>query len=106
MILFAFYRAIEVDYFLILKINYLRDHAGGNEELKKLLPNVEIYGGDNRIGGLTHMVDHGTQLSVGSLNIQCLFTPCHTSGHICYFVSPPGEVNEHAVFTGTYNYAG
>lgn len=79
---------------------YFRDHAGGNEDLKKMLPKVEIYGGDDRIGGLTHMVDHGTQLNIGSLNVQCLFTPCHTSGHICYFVSPPGEGKEHAVFTG------
>lgn len=79
---------------------HFRDHAGGNEDLKKILPNVEVYGGDNRIGALTHMVDHGTKFNVGNLNVQCLFTPCHTSGHICYFVSPPGEGKEHAVFTG------
>ncbi|XP_026324709.1 hydroxyacylglutathione hydrolase, mitochondrial [Hyposmocoma kahamanoa] len=84
----------------VLTTHHHWDHAGGNEDLKKMLPNVEVYGGDNRIGGLTHMVDHGTKFNVGSLNVQCLFTPCHTSGHICYFVSPPGEGKEHAVFTG------
>lgn len=33
---------------------------------------------------------------VGNLDIKCLFTPCHTSGHICYVVN--GEPS--AVFTG------
>jgi len=35
-------------------------------------------------------------LKVGNLDVQCLFTPCHTSGHICYVVS--GQPS--AVFTG------
>ena len=38
-------------------------------------------------------------VQVGSLKVDCLFTPCHTSGHICYHVTgddgKPG-----AVFTG------
>lgn len=37
---------------------------------------------------------------VGSLNVKCLSTPCHTSGHICYFVSKPGSSEPPAVFTG------
>lgn len=37
---------------------------------------------------------------VGSLNVKCLSTPCHTSGHICYFVSKPGSPEPPAVFTG------
>ncbi|XP_036134467.1 hydroxyacylglutathione hydrolase, mitochondrial isoform X4 [Molossus molossus] len=36
---------------------------------------------------------------VGSLNVKCLSTPCHTSGHICYFVSKPGSSEPPAVFT-------
>lgn len=37
---------------------------------------------------------------VGSLNVKCLSTPCHTSGHICYFVSKPSSSEPPAVFTG------
>jgi hypothetical protein len=37
---------------------------------------------------------------VGSLSVKCLSTPCHTSGHICYFVSKPGGSEPPAVFTG------
>ena len=38
-------------------------------------------------------------LQIGSLKVRCMFTPCHTSGHICYFITgPSGE--QPAVFTG------
>lgn len=37
---------------------------------------------------------------VGSLTVKCLSTPCHTSGHICYFVSKPSSSEPSAVFTG------
>ncbi|CAG5125523.1 unnamed protein product, partial [Candidula unifasciata] len=36
---------------------------------------------------------------IGSLNVKCLFTPCHTSGHICYYVTGPSG-QDPAVFTG------
>jgi hypothetical protein len=38
-------------------------------------------------------------LQLGSLLIQCLFTPCHTSGHICYFVRDK-DATDPVVFTG------
>lgn len=57
---------------------------------------VQVLGGDDRIDGLTRKVSHGDQLKIGSLQVRCLFTPCHTSGHICYFI----EGNPPAVFTG------
>ncbi len=61
----------------------------------QLVKGLEVYGGDQRIGALTKKVGHGDEFAVGGLKVKCLFTPCHTSGHICYFVeSGP------AVFTG------
>lgn len=79
---------------------FQRDHAGGNEELVKKMPGLTVYGGDDRIGALTNKVSHGDKLKVGNLQIECLFTPCHTSGHICYYL-PTSNVNEQpAVFTG------
>nr|XP_042139265.1 hydroxyacylglutathione hydrolase, mitochondrial [Peromyscus maniculatus bairdii] len=77
-----------------------RDHAGGNEKLVKMQPGLKVYGGDDRIGALTHKVTHLSTLQVGSLTVKCLSTPCHTSGHICYFVSKPGSSEPSAVFTG------
>lgn len=37
---------------------------------------------------------------VGSLSVKCLSTPCHTSGHICYYVTKPNSSEPPAVFTG------
>jgi hydroxyacylglutathione hydrolase len=37
---------------------------------------------------------------VGSLKVTCLFTPCHTTGHICYYVENIGDGDAPAVFTG------
>lgn len=84
----------------VLTTHHHWDHAGGNEKLVKLEPGLKVYGGDDRIGALTHKVTHLSTLQVGSLNIKCLSTPCHTSGHICYFVSKPGGSEPPAVFTG------
>lgn len=84
----------------VLTTHHHWDHAGGNEKLVKLEPGLKVYGGDDRIGALTHKVTHLSTLQVGSLIVKCLSTPCHTSGHICYFVSKPGSSEPSAVFTG------
>lgn len=41
-----------------------RDHAGGNEKLVQLRPGLKVYGGDDRIGALTHKVTHLSTLQV------------------------------------------
>ncbi|KAF2979090.1 hypothetical protein EK904_011742 [Melospiza melodia maxima] len=63
-------------------------------------PGLYVYGGDSRVGALTHRVSHLTSLKVGSLSVKCLSTPCHTSGHICYYVTKPNSSEPPAVFTG------
>ncbi|KAM3959200.1 hydroxyacylglutathione hydrolase tenzing norgay [Aphomia sociella] len=84
----------------VLTTHHHWDHAGGNEDLVKMHPGLQVYGGDERIGALTKKVEHNTNFNLGHLNVQCLFTPCHTAGHICYFVTAPEEGNDSAVFTG------
>lgn len=65
----------------------------------KLVPGLTVYGGDDRVDALTKKVSHDDKLNLGSLHLKCLFTPCHTSGHICYYVT--GEEGETpVVFTG------
>lgn len=39
---------------------------------------------------------------VGSLEISCLATPCHTTGHICYYVNDAHTQQAPAVFTGAH----
>ncbi|XP_016045896.1 hydroxyacylglutathione hydrolase, mitochondrial isoform X3 [Erinaceus europaeus] len=84
----------------VLTTHHHWDHAGGNEKLVKLQPGLKVYGGDDRIGALTHRATHLSTLQVGSLHVKCLWTPCHTSGHVCYFVSKPNSSESPAVFTG------
>jgi hydroxyacylglutathione hydrolase len=42
------------------------------------------------------------KLKLGTnLHIKCLFTPCHTTGHICYFITNVNDATTTpAVFTG------
>lgn len=84
----------------VLTTHHHWDHAGGNEKLVKMEPGLRVYGGDSRVGALTHRVSHLTALKVGSLSVKCLSTPCHTSGHICYYVTKPNSSEPPAVFTG------
>ena len=39
----------------------------------------------------------GDRHSLGGIQISCLFTPCHTTGHICYYVT---QDTDRFVFTG------
>jgi len=84
----------------ILTTHHHWDHAGGNENLVKKVAGLDVYGGDDHIGALNHKVKHGDEFKIGSLNVKCLFTPCHTSGHICYFVKSKDGGQPPAVFTG------
>ncbi|XWS08401.1 hypothetical protein CRYUN_Cryun41cG0076700 [Craigia yunnanensis] len=86
---------------LVLTTHHHWDHAGGNDKIKQLLPGIKIYGGSlDNVRGCTHQLQNGDTLSVGShLNILALHTPCHTKGHISYYVTgKDGE--DPAVFTG------
>lgn len=83
----------------VLTTHHHWDHAGGNEKLLQMRPGLNVFGGDERIGALSQMVHHGDEFKVGSLNIKCLSTPCHTKGHICYYVTD-AEGTSQAVFTG------
>lgn len=53
-----------------------RDHAGGNEELAKLVPGLPVYGGDDRIGALTNKVMHNDEIKV-YYPTDLLPTCCH-----------------------------
>lgn len=66
--------------------------------MKKSKNALQVFGGDDRIGALTNKVKHGDKFTIGDINVECLFTPCHTSGHICYYLTASGQTP--AVFTG------
>lgn len=83
----------------VLTTHHHWDHAGGNNKLvDNFKSSLTVYGGDDRIDALTNKVNHADKFKIGNLNVECLHTPCHTSGHICYHVVGPD--NDSAVFTG------
>ncbi|KAL2317557.1 hypothetical protein Fmac_031433 [Flemingia macrophylla] len=86
---------------LVLTTHHHWDHAGGNEKIKQLVPGIKVYGGSvDNVKGCTHKVENGDKVSLGAnVNILALHTPCHTQGHISYYVTD--KEDEHpAVFTG------
>lgn len=89
----------------VLTTHHHWDHAGGNEKLvSKFNKSLKVYGGDDRIGALTDKVKQDDEIRLGNLTIRCLFTPCHTTGHICYYIDSPN--GERAVFTGDTLFSG
>lgn len=88
------------------------DHAGGISSLKTAIQKewnkphgaetLHIYGGcrDN-IPGVTNGVKGGDVLKVGGLNVKVLDVPCHTKGHVAYYVYHPEHKEAGAaLFTG------
>ncbi|XP_055330950.1 uncharacterized protein LOC129583250 [Paramacrobiotus metropolitanus] len=63
------------------------DHAGGNTKLLTLYPGIEIYAGDDRTEGYTKLVKNNQVLKIGNLTVCCMSSPCHTSGHMSYYVT-------------------
>lgn len=87
------------------------DHSGGIFSLKKSLeegwPRAEnaslrIYGGVNdHIQGVTDPVKGGDVLKVGALDVRVIDVPCHTKGHVAYYVFHRDHQEEGAaLFTG------
>lgn len=87
----------------ILCTHHHFDHAGGNVEMAKRFPGVEIVGfaGDAaRIPGITRRVEHGDRVRIGDLVAEVLAVPCHTRGHIAYRFADPDPARGDALFCG------
>ena len=57
------------------------DAAGGNSKIKALVPGIHIYGGKgDQAEAVDTEVGQGDSFSVGQLQVDVLFTPCHTPG--------------------------
>lgn len=79
----------------ILPTHHHYDHVGGNADLLAALPDLAVYGFDDRIPGLTRQVRDGDRIRVGTLEARVIFIPAHTTGHIAYYFE-----GNRSVFTG------
>jgi hydroxyacylglutathione hydrolase len=75
------------------------DHAGGNDKIKKLVSGIEVIGGKNEnVQGATRAVADGERFNYHEISVECIETPFHTMGHICYLCKASSA--EDLVFTG------
>lgn len=89
----------------VLTTHHHWDHAGGNVELTSLIPGLTVCGNDDRIGALNRLVKSNDKIKVGDLSITAFETPCHTTGHICYYVESEDKSSK-VVFTGDTLFVG
>ncbi|CAL8467039.1 g6575 [Coccomyxa elongata] len=83
----------------VLTTHHHWDHAGGNEEISKLIPGIEIVGGEHdNVSTATKQVANEEEITLGDIKIKCLETPFHTLGHICYMCEE--GTSERNIFTG------
>ncbi|KAK9811025.1 hypothetical protein WJX73_007364 [Symbiochloris irregularis] len=84
----------------ILTTHHHWDHAGGNEKFAELAPGITVIGGVNdKVAACTQTVKDDEHITIGQIKIQCIETPFHTQGHICYFCEESGS-GDKIVFTG------
>jgi len=87
----------------ILTTHHHWDHAGGNEELVRHFDGVCVYGGEKKIKALNRFVKDGDTFEVSGLEIQTISTPCHTAGHVTFFLprtNPPVLFSGDTLFVG------
>ncbi|XP_065899963.1 hydroxyacylglutathione hydrolase, mitochondrial-like [Dysidea avara] len=89
----------------VLTTHHHLDHSGGNAQIVTMVPNLLVYGNDDRIAAQNKPVKHQDKFQVGQLSVTALATPCHTSGHICYYVESEDHKSR-AVFTGDTLFVG
>jgi len=77
------------------------DHAGGNAKIKDLVPGIKIFGGrGDDAEAVDEEVGQGDSFTVGELQVDVLFTPCHTPGHVCYIVDGTDVFTGDTLFVG------
>ena len=84
----------------ILTTHHHFDHAGGNSDLRRLVPDIQVIGGEP-VQAATSIVRDGEALQIGQLHVRCVHTPAHTNGHMSYLVADGRAAGAPAaIFTG------
>lgn len=78
------------------------DHSGGNVKIKALLPDIEVVASAYEdTPGRTKAVCDGDTFRIGDLLVKVLHAPCHTSGHVLYYMESRTDMNvKPIIFTG------
>ncbi|CAM9102292.1 unnamed protein product [Scytosiphon promiscuus] len=65
------------------------DHSGGNEAMKKMIPGLEVVSSayEDDVPAMTVALKDLEEYTLGSLTVKALHTPCHTRGHVLFYVT-------------------
>jgi hydroxyacylglutathione hydrolase len=79
------------------------DHVAGNDVYRKRfdMPVAAHPTEAERMGGADELLDHGTRLVTGGLQIEALFTPGHSPGHLAFLVNGEECFTGDVLFKGT-----
>ena len=67
--------------------HYHNDHQGGNDAFKKAYPDMHIYGPSHEvIKVIDEKLDDGDTFAFGNCAVSVMHVPCHTKGHIAYYL--------------------
>ncbi len=76
---------------MVLCTHYHMDHAGGNKKLQQIYPEIRIISGNHHeqsVACQNIFAHHGDVISLGQdTHIRVLDTPCHTTGHVAFYVT-------------------
>mmetsp|Transcript_28761 Transcript_28761/g.82321 ORF Transcript_28761/g.82321 Transcript_28761/m.82321 type:complete len:313 (+) Transcript_28761:54-992(+) len=73
----------------VLTTHYHADHSGGNARLAEAQPGLAVLAGEHdarRTPAVTRQLGAGETCSFAGLSFRCLATPCHTRGHMSFFL--------------------
>lgn len=93
----------------VLTTHYHADHAGDNPAIAAAVPGVAVVGGaaeGGRVPAMTRGVGGGDVVELAGLRFEVIATPCHTRGHVAYYLPPCTGAPDGALFTGDTLFAG
>lgn len=73
----------------VLTTHWHADHSGGNAAIAAAHPSAQIIAGaaeEGRVPAVTRAVSDGEALELAGLAVHAIATPCHTRGHVSYYI--------------------
>lgn len=79
------------------------DHAGGNNDMKKLNPGIDILGSSTNVDSVNCPLKHGDTFKIcdGNTEVQVFHSPCHTDEHLLFYLP-----EEDVIFVGDTFFVG
>ena len=91
----------------VLTTHYHQDHAGGNGKLCSMFGNLDIVSGVNETCLKQNIaLNHLQYYKLGKTSIQILNTPCHTKGHVGFYIESSVKSRGGAFFSGDAIFVG